>query len=319
MRRVALTWLLLPILLASCGGGGATPAATSAPGLAVLAQRQVAPRELDLTVRSGALGRDARVRLLTPVGWTRSTGRRWPVLYLLHGCCDTYQSWTRSTDIARLPQLRDVLVVMPEGGDVGFYSNWRGGPRWEEFHLRELPALLDRYHAGSRRVIAGLSMGGLGAMDYAARRPRMFRAAASFSGVLHPLGAPGFYLGLFSKYTDDPRAVWGDPDDTRDLWRQHDPTALLPSLAGIALFVSAGNGRPGPFEHGRGKRNLAPGSLSPAVIEAEVGTEARALVRRARALGVPVHTDLYGAGIHTWPYWQRELHRALPLLLGALR
>jgi diacylglycerol O-acyltransferase / trehalose O-mycolyltransferase len=233
------------------------------------------------------------------------------VLYLLHGCCNTYQSWTRSTDIARLAQLRDVLVVMPEGGDVGFYSNWRDGPRWEEFHLRELPALLaDRYHAGSRRVIAGLSMGGLGAMDYAARRPRMFRAAASFSGVLHPLGAPGFYLGVFSNYTDDPRAVWGDPDDNRDVRRQHDPTVLVPSLAGIARFVSAGNGRPGPYEHGRGKRDL---------LEAEVGTEARAFVRRARGLGVPVHTDLYGAGIHTWPYWQRELHRALPLLLGALR
>ena len=310
MRRVALALLLLSLPLAGCGDGRPTPA-NSAPGLAVVTQRQVAPRQLDLTVRSAALGREAQVRLLLPVRWTRSAGRRWPVLYLLHGCCDTYQSWTRSTDVARLPQLRDVLVVMPEGGDIGFYSNWREGPRWEEFHLRELPALLaDRYHAGSRRAIAGLSMGGLGAMDYAARRPRMFRAAASFSGVLHPLGAPDLWLGLFSNYTDDPRAVWGDSDGNRDLWRRHDPTALVPSLAGVALFASAGNGRPGPFEHGERERDP---------IEAEVGKETRAFVRRARALGVPVHTDLYGAGIHDWPYWQRELHRALPLLLGAIR
>jgi S-formylglutathione hydrolase FrmB len=147
-------------------------------------------------------------------------------------------------------------------------------------------------------------------MDYAARRPHTFRAAASFSGVLHPLGAPGFWLGLFSNYTDDSRAVWGDPNDDRDSWRRHDPTALVASLVGVRLFVSAGTERPGPFEHGRGERDP---------VEGEVGAETRAFVRRARMLGVRVRADLYGAGTHTWPYWQRELHRALPVLLGAIR
>ena len=84
----------------------------------------------------------------------------------------------------------------------------------------------------------------------------------------------------------------------------------LPALAGVRLFVSAGDGRPGPFEDGKGERDP---------IEAEVGAETRAFVRRAQALGVPLQADLYGAGIHDWPYWQRELHRALPLLLGAIR
>jgi diacylglycerol O-acyltransferase/trehalose O-mycolyltransferase len=308
MARIVVCVVLLAGVLVGCGSGGT---ARTAPSVTVVAERRVGPRELDLTVRSAELGRTAKVRLLTPVGWTRSARRRWPVLYLLHGCCDTYASWTRSTDVEDLSQLRDILVVMPEGGDVGFYSNWRDGPRWEDFHLRELPRLLeDGYGASARRAIAGLSMGGLGAIDYAARRPRMFRAAASFSGVLHPLGASGFWLGLFSSYTDDPRAVWGDPAGDRDVWRDHDPTALLPALAGIPLFVSAGDGRPGPFEHRRGSRDPA---------ETEVGAETRAFVRRAHALGVPVHADLYGRGVHDWPYWQRELHRALPLLLAAIR
>jgi S-formylglutathione hydrolase FrmB len=249
MARAVLAVLALAGLVAGCGHGGAaatrkpTPAKSASTSSAVVAQHQVAPRQLDLTVRSAALGRTAHVRLLTPVGWAPSSSKRWPVLYLLHGCCDTYKSWTQSTDIADLPQLRDVLVVMPEGGDVGFYSNWRDGPRWEDFHLRELPRILERYGAGPRRAVAGLSMGGLGAMDYAARRPRMFRAAASFSGVLHPLGVPRFWLGLFSQYTSDPREVWGDPDTDRANWRRHDPTALLPALKGLPLFVSAGDGR----------------------------------------------------------------------------
>ena len=303
MARAVLAALLLAAgFLGGCGDGGAAPT-SSPPQSAVVGQQRVAPRQLDLTVRSAALGRSAKVRLLTPVGWTQSSSKRWPVLYLLHGCCDTYESWTRSTDIADLPQLRDVLVVMPEGGDIGFYSNWQDGPRWQDFHLRELPRILEPYGAGPRRAIAGLSMGGLGAMDYAARRPRMFRAAASFSGVLHPLGVPRFWLGLFSQYTSDPTDVWGDPDSDRANWRRHDQTALLPALKGLPLFVSAGDGR-------GAKRDA---------IEAEVGAESRAFARRARALHVPLHAELYPGGTHDWPYWQRELHRALPLLLAPLR
>jgi diacylglycerol O-acyltransferase/trehalose O-mycolyltransferase len=305
MARAVLAALLLAVLVGGCGHGGAaaTPKPSASPSAPVVAQHQVAPRQLDLTVRSEALGRTAKVRLLTPVGWAPSSSKRWPVLYLLHGCCDSYKSWTRSTDIADLPQLRDVLVVMPEGGDVGFYSNWQEGPRWQDFHLRELPRILERYGAGPRRAIAGLSMGGLGAMDYAARRPRMFRAAASFSGVLHPLGAPRFWLGLFSNYTPDELDIWGDPKADRDVWRRHDPTALLPALKGIPLFVSAGDGQ-------GAKRDA---------IEIVVGAESRAFARRARALRVPLIEDLYRGGTHDWPYWQRELHRALPLLLAPLR
>ncbi len=302
MPRVVLVALLLARLLGGSGDGGAAPTSTP-PQSPVFSRHRVAPRQLDLTVRSKALGQTAKVRLLTPVGWSESSSKRWPVLYLLHGCCDTYESWTRSTDIGDLPQLRDVLVVMPEGGDVGFYSNWQDGPRWQDFHLRELPRILAPYGAGPKRAIAGLSMGGLGAMDYAARRPRMFRAAASFSGVLHPLGVPRFWLGLFSSYTSDPHDVWGDPDADRANWRRHDPTSLLPALKGIPLFVSSGDGR-------GAKRDA---------IEAEVGAESRAFARRARALHVPLHADLYPGGTHDWPYWQRELHRALPLLLGPLR
>jgi S-formylglutathione hydrolase FrmB len=44
-----------------------------------------------------------------------------------------------------------------------------------------------------------------------------------------------------------------------------------------------------------------------------------ALAGRLRRLGIRARTDFYGPGTHTWPYWQRSLHRALPMLLRALR
>jgi len=104
------------------------------------------------------------------------------------------------------------------------------------------------YGAGLERAIAGLSMGGLGAMGYAARNPGLFRAAASFSGLLHPLQDADFLLGLFSAFTPNPRAIWGDPATERAIWARHDPTALADRLRGVPLFVSAGNGRPGPLD-----------------------------------------------------------------------
>jgi S-formylglutathione hydrolase FrmB len=300
----AVLAIAVAAFVAGCGGGGA-PSTRDAgdAGAAVVHEHRVAPRVVDLEVRSPALHATAKVRLLTPDGWAEHTSRRWPVLYLLHGCCDTYVSWTRSTDIETWPQLRKVLVVMPDGGDVGFYSDWRSGPGWETFHLTELRRLLERdYGAGTQRAIAGLSMGGLGAMDYAAREPHLFRAAASFSGVLHPLDRPDYWLGLFSAYTQDPTAVWGDPVTDRATWARHDPAELALQLRGVPLFVSAGNGRPGPYDKPGQRRDQ---------VEPEVMRESKAFAARVAA-----RTDFYGPGTHTWPYWERELERALPTLLG---
>jgi diacylglycerol O-acyltransferase / trehalose O-mycolyltransferase len=309
-----LALLAAALIGCGCGSGGAdgdkAVKRTAENGAQVVHERRVAPRQLDLTIDSPALGATAQVRLLTPRGWSPAPRRRWPVLYLLHGCCDSYVSWTRSTDVEDLPQLRDVLVVMPEGGDVGFYSDWLDGPAWQDFHLGELPAILERrYGAGTRRAIAGLSMGGLGAMVYGARQPRMFRAAASFSGVLHPLGDTDFWLGLFSSFTSDPFVIWGDPERDRRQWERHDPTELAAQLRGIPLFVSSGDGDPGPYEP-------PDGEVDP--IEQVVHRESRAFVRRLHELAIPVEADFYGAGAHDWPYFGRELERALPLLLGPL-
>jgi diacylglycerol O-acyltransferase / trehalose O-mycolyltransferase len=302
---------LIGVLICVLAALGAADGAAAAPRAAVVATHRVAPRELDLTVRSPALGGRAKVRLLTPDGWSRHAKRRWPVLYLLHGCCDTYVSWTRSSDVARIRALRQVLVVMPEAGWIGAYSNWRTGPQWQRFHLQELPQILDGgYRAGPQRAVAGLSMGGLGALLYAARRPHLFRAAASFSGTIHPLGEPDLWMWAFSRDLPDPLAVWGDPKADRDDWRRHDAVSMAPAMRGVALYISSGNGNPGPFD---------PRDWPVDPLEVVAEHDARAFVRRARALHIPVTTDFYGPGSHTWPYWQRELHRALPFLLRALR
>jgi S-formylglutathione hydrolase FrmB len=293
--RVRRLLVLAAVVLVGCGDA---PRAAPSPGPAIVAQHRVAPRIVDLDVRSPALGRTAKVRLLLPEGWDRT--RRRPVLYLLHGCCDTYDSWTRETDVEDLPELRDVLVVMPEGGATGFYSDWlkKGEPRWETFHLVELRGLLERdFGAGPQRAIAGLSMGGFGALSYAARHPGFFRAAASYSGVVHPLGDVELVQGIARDQGEDPDALWGDPQTQRAVWAAHDPTEQAAKLRGTRLFVSIGN---------RG------------FIERALRPENDALAAALRRAGVPATLHFYAHGTHDWPYWQRELHRSLPVLLGAL-
>jgi diacylglycerol O-acyltransferase/trehalose O-mycolyltransferase len=323
-RPGVAVWLLTLLTAGVVGSSSALAGARHAaapvlPGddARVVAQQQVGPHLVDLTIQSPALARTAKVRLLTPDGWERRRpGQRWPVLYLLHGCCDTYDSWTRETDVEQLRRLRGVLVAMPEAGPVGWYSNWwnhgaGGPPAWERFHLRELGRLLEGgYGAGSRRVIAGLSMGGFGALSYAARHPGMFRAVASYSGVVHPLypGFPQGLLGLLESFGEDPLALWGDPLTQRDIWQAHDPYYLTRRLRNTSVFLSVGDGTAGPFD--------PPGTSDE--LEAALQLQNRALAARLGQVGVRLRIDFYGPGTHSWPYWERELHRSLPILLDAL-
>ena len=94
----------------------------------IVASKRLDERTEDLTIESPAVGDQVNVRLLLPATYKSEKSRRWPVLYLLHGCCDTYVSWTRSTDITKLTEDSDLIVATPDGGPAGFYSD----PYWTE-------------------------------------------------------------------------------------------------------------------------------------------------------------------------------------------
>ncbi|WP_394824839.1 alpha/beta hydrolase [Pendulispora albinea] len=296
-------------------------------GAIVTVETPIDARTLDLAISSPAMRAVANVRLLLPPGWSRGATQTWPVLYLLHGAHTDHTAWTANSDIAKLSASTGVIVVMPDGGACGQYSDWWnlggfGPPAWETFHLTELRQILERgFHASTVRAIAGFSMGGFGAMSYAARNPSMFRAAASYSGAVDSLwdgkGGPGItgpmVLTLMS--VTCPRYpqwvnLWGDPavPAERRMWEAHNPASLASRLRGIPLFVASGNGEPGP---------LAP-ALFPDIVEQVVYGESRAFVEALEAAGVPVTSDFYGRGTHAWPYWQRELHRSWAMLMSAI-
>jgi putative tributyrin esterase len=108
-------------------------------------------------------------------------------LYLLHGMSDDHTAWMRRTNIERYVERLPLAVVMP-AGHLGWYTDMACGRDYFRFITEELPAVCERtFPLSSERedkFIAGLSMGGYGAMKAGLLASDRFKAAASFSGAM---------------------------------------------------------------------------------------------------------------------------------------
>ncbi|MEV7804074.1 alpha/beta hydrolase family protein [Microbispora sp. NPDC088329] len=311
MKKI-LACLVLVVTVTGCQGAAESavpPPVRSAA--AIVSQEAVDGRTDHLEIDSPAAGGRRSVWVVKPAGWKPgSTG--WRALYLLHGCCaGGARDWLRTGEVARLTARLGAVVIVPEGGSMGWYADWRDGPGWETFHMTEVPRLVEpRYGVGTRRAVAGFSMGGHGAFVYAARHPGMFEAAASFSGVLDTRDDVPGYRTFMADNGVDTEDLWGDPS----AWPEHNPADLIGRLKGVRLYASSGDGEPGPLDPRHGSATeRGDGPADPT--EAAIMRQNRNFARAAEKAGVKVTTDFYGNGTHTWPYWIRSFERALPLLL----
>ncbi|NRQ32200.1 esterase family protein [Nonomuraea sp. NN258] len=274
----------------------------------VLDAHSPAGRLVELTVDSRALGGEGRARVLVPPGYAAAPARRRPVLYLLHGLAEP--DWLTGTAVDRDTAGYPALVVMPDGGAYGFYSDWLDGPAWARFHLTELSGLVERgLGGGPRQAVAGFSMGGFGALSYAARHPGRFAAVASYSGLTDSLAGAANVMAAVEAFGGDPAALWGDPVADAAVWHRHNPYDLVHRLRATPVWLASGDGRPGPFD---------PPGAPPDWMESWVGPMNARFAAHARAHGVRPITRLYGPGGHSWPYWDRELRLSLPFLMAAL-
>jgi S-formylglutathione hydrolase FrmB len=119
--------------------------------------------------------------VILPNDYATARFTRYPVLYLLHGLTGHYSDWVSRTNIAGYASEYRLIVVMPEGND-SWYTN-----KYESYILQELiPDVQQRYRtieARYARAIAGLSMGGYGAIKFGLKSPHTFAFVASMSGA----------------------------------------------------------------------------------------------------------------------------------------
>ena len=158
-------------------------------GLRIVDRNESDPRLKYYRFATDAIGWDPGVNVLLPDDY--DSGRRYPVLYLFHGGgldADFIQfdRW----GIRELTAGKPIIVVMPDGGHAGWYSNpvsSNVGPRnWETFHISQLIPWVDAnfrtYAEYDGRAVAGFSMGGFGALKYAAKYYGHFASVSSHSG-----------------------------------------------------------------------------------------------------------------------------------------
>ena len=183
MRRASLVLFGLAIAAAS----------------AAVALGRLSHASVDESFKSIALSGTAHALVVLPDGYATS-GKRYPVVYFLHGLPAGPAAYKGSKWIAdTLEQVGPAILVMPQGARDGDpdaeYLNWGAGRDWETFIAAELPAAIDRRYRTIRsrrgRALIGLSAGGFGATILGLRHLARFSVVESWSGYFHPTDPTG--------------------------------------------------------------------------------------------------------------------------------
>jgi len=160
----------------------------------------------EVTYYSDPLTMFRRMHVYTPPGYETS-GRKYPVLYLLHGAGDSDHSWSTAgragfilDNLIAKKSAKDMIVVMPAGhtrtpAGAGVVSADANAAFAGDFLGSVVPYVEQHYRvAGGREntAIAGLSMGGGQTLDIATAHAAKFGYVGVFSsGLFGVFAIPG--------------------------------------------------------------------------------------------------------------------------------
>jgi len=226
-----------------------------------------------------------------------------------------YASWTDSCDAEAITRTGKFLVVMPEAS-AGHYADHfgvagQGGPKWQSFHLRQLLPWIDAHYRTipnrAGRALAGLSMGGGGAMQYAARHQDLFSWTASFSGAVDPtngeplVGARATDINQALSVALDgsePASAFGPWATEEVRTRAHAAIDLMGNLRHTAVTVRTANGK----------------NDQGVVVDAEeagVWFQTVSLHEAMDRAGIQHTFEDAGPGGHTWARFSQGLRQAI--------
>ena len=147
-----------------------------------------------IIIKSTILKKDVKYAVYLPPGYTTSN-RDYPVVYLLHGYSDDHTGWIQFGEIQHYTDkgisegiITPMIIIMPNGDSSWYINSYDGRENYEDFFIKEfIPSIEKLYRIKSQkryRGIAGLSMGGYGALIYSIKYPELFTAAAALSAAV---------------------------------------------------------------------------------------------------------------------------------------
>ncbi len=241
---------------------------------------------------SKEMGREMPYRVIFPARYKVDRDARYPVIYLLHGLTGNHTNWTDRTKLAEYSTFYKFIIITPEG-ENGWYTDGATNEKdkYESYIIKELiPEVDKRFRTitdRKNRAIAGLSMGGYGALKFGLKYPEMFSLAGSFSGALGAASFPSSGRGEASMRSLG--VIFGPTDsETRkanDIFRMIREITPEQLKAMPFLYVDCGT-EDFLFQNNRDFIDL--------LIQKKVPHEFRQL-----------------PGGHNWPYWDKQVQEFL--------
>lgn len=317
-------------------------AGADSPG-ALLAQRG-ASRVVADSFWSQALGIRKHFVVYLPPSYDASPTRRYPVAYYLHGHSGNEWNWVRNGAIDQTLDsliaggLPEMILVMPDGDD-GWYTTWNNlgnnaqcrrspppgrtnesvdaycvpWPKYDDYIARDLVARVDSVYrtvpSRAARAIAGLSMGGYGAVSLALQYPDVFSAAASHSGVVSPL-----YMGPHP-YAPPPRYAATEAElrqNVGSLW----PSMVLAFGRDTTGWWPRDPGRRAARDVATDRANM-PALMLDVGVDDRYADQSRDFHATLQRLGVP-HAYAEWPGTHNWEYWRLHARESLRWIAGRI-
>lgn len=243
-----------------------------------------------LQIPSAAMSKTYKAAVVLPNSYAKGK-TAYPVLYLLHGAYGHFSDWLSSTPnkttVKNLADQYNIIIVMPEGETFSFYldSPVNKGSQFETYITSEVIQKIDKTYRTINdkkgRVIAGLSMGGHGALYLSAKHPELFCAAGSMSGAVDM----GTMLG---REPNDQilkliQPVFGDQSTNQNLYDQNAVMGMIDKIKAnkLALIIDCG--------------------VDDFLIEPNRELHRRLVYNKV------AHDYTERPGAHTWEYWENAL------------
>lgn len=235
-----------------------------------------------IQVHSTVMNKNIKTVVIVPTEYKDNDlqDQQYPVLYLLHGAGGNYSDWSRKKDnIEDLSSQYGIIIVCPDGADSWYWdSPVNKGSQYETYITKELIPYIDKTYRtlpqNKYRAIAGLSMGGQGALWLAFHHPDIFCAVGSMSGGVD-----------ITKFPDrwNINNQLGSYESNKDVWQAYSIMSLIPSLQNGQLKIIFDCGSSDFFFDVNNK-------LHQALLEKGID-----------------HDYIVRPGKHNWPYWNNSL------------